>query len=219
MFKGIVFDLDGTLLDTLRDIRVSINRLLEKDGYPTHTLAEYHKFVGAGIYHLCQSAMPETARDDANVKRYIELFREDYSTNWHDETIPYPGISELLANLQEMGIEMAILSNKPDYFVKPMLDYYFPEIDFIHAQGNVPELPAKPDKESATYVLNALTYKPEQYLFIGDSDIDIFTGHNIGMKSVGVTWGFRTTEELKEAGADWLVYSAQEILEIVEGKR
>ncbi len=215
MYKGIVFDLDGTLLDTLRDIRGSINRILEKDGYPIHSLEEYHKFVGSGIYHLCEAALPSEGRYDSNVRRYIELFREDYSNHWHDETIPYEGIKKTLALLQEMKIELGVLSNKPEYFIEPMLKHFFPEIKFFYAQGNVPELPAKPEKESAAYLMKALKYNPADYLFVGDSDIDIYTGHNIGMKSIGVSWGFRTVSELEEAGADWIIDKADEIIEII----
>jgi len=213
--KGIVFDLDGTLLNTLGDIRASMNRILESKGLPTHTLEQYHFFVGAGIYKLCEAVLPLTYRTESEVWEYIELFRIDYQDNWHELTKPYPGIPELLTKLQAEGYELAVLSNKPDYFVKPMTDYYFPNINFFHTQGNLPELPAKPDLDAARYLIPKLKYDADQYAFVGDSDLDILTGKALGMFPIGVSWGFRPVEELLESGAAHILNHAEELLPIL----
>ncbi|MBN2828769.1 MAG: HAD family hydrolase [Candidatus Cloacimonetes bacterium] len=213
--KGIIFDLDGTLLNTLGDIRASMNRILEAKGHPTHTLQEYHFYVGAGIYKLCEAVLPDANRTDSEIKEYIELFRADYKDHWNELTEPYPGIHELLRQLQNQGYELAVLSNKPDYFTKPMTDYYFPDISFVYVQGNLPELPAKPDPESAKYLLRKLSYPKENYAFVGDSDIDIQTGLNLGMLPIGVSWGFRPVVELIQTGAAHVINHAEELLKII----
>jgi phosphoglycolate phosphatase len=213
--KGIVFDLDGTLLNTLGDIRASMNRVLMAKGHPTHSLEKYHYFVGSGIYKLCEAVLPVSNRTPEEILEYIELFRADYKDNWNELTVPYPGIHELLRNLQKDGYELAVLSNKPDYFTKPMTDYFFPDISFVYVQGNLPELPAKPDPESARYLLEKLSLSSDKYAFVGDSDIDIMTGINLGMLPVGVSWGFRPVEGLIETGAAHILNHAAELLSII----
>lgn len=200
-YKAVIFDLDGTLVDTILDIANSMNRVLQSMKLPSHDLSKYYYFVGAGMKELCKRALPENMQDEENVLKFRQLFNQDYNENWHNETKAYQGICELLMYLQQNDKQIAILSNKPEKFCQLFVDYYFPKVDFALVKGNVDHIPPKPDPAGGEIIINNLGLKAEDIFFVGDSDIDMQTAKNCGFTGIGAEWGFRTKKELVEAGA------------------
>jgi phosphoglycolate phosphatase len=200
-YKAVIFDLDGTLIDTIKDIANSMNRVLVAMELPSHEIAEYYYFVGAGLTELCRRVLPLDMRDEATVLNYRRLFSLDYNDNWSKYTKPYAGINELLLYLQSCNIDIALLSNKPEEFCKLMVVHYFPEIKFSLVKGNVDHIPPKPHPAGGLEIIKALKLSPNEVLFVGDSDIDMQTAINCGFTGIGAEWGFRSKEELEKAGA------------------
>lgn len=200
-----IFDLDGTLLNTLEDLAASGNFVLKNHGYPTHPTDAYKMFVGNGIRKLVERALPPEARRDEIVEPLFKEFLDYYAIHKMDKTMPYPGIVELLEGLQERGIKVAVASNKAHEAMAPLMERYFPTIRFTAVLGNKPGAAPKPNPGIVFEILKLAGDGPETTVYVGDSCVDMETGANAGLKKIGVLWGFRTKEELVNAGADWLL--------------
>ena len=214
--KGVIFDLDGTLIDTLEDIAGAANRTLAAFGFTAHPVENYRYFVGDGARTLVQRILPTEKRDSDIVDEILKNFKDDYSRNWNDKSQPYDGIHDLLKEISGMGIQSAILSNKPHEYTVLCADEFFPARPFELVLGMRDEVPAKPDPAGAFEIADALSMKPEEILFLGDSIVDIKTANAAGMFSVGALWGFRGEAELGQSGANALAASPPEILKFLE---
>ncbi len=203
--KLCVFDLDGTLIDSLEDLAVSMNVALTRYGLPVHPVDDYRLFVGSGVKNLILRAAAPHPCPEELLAGLREAFDLHYNAHCFDHTRPYPGCMELLGALKEQGVQAAILSNKPDRFVGEIARRLFPEIPFSVVWGNRPEYPIKPDPASLLETIRLSGARPEDCLYIGDSDVDVFTAKNAGVKSCGACWGFRGEEELRSAGVDVLL--------------
>ncbi len=211
--KGIIFDLDGTLLDTINDIAFCTNTVLERRGFQTYAVERYNDFVGKGLDWLFEKALKS---ENLVVKKSIidEMsieFEDLYHKNWHRKTQPYKGIIEMLNSLKEKNIKMAILSNKPDKFTKIMVEYFFQNYDFIDIKGASDEFPLKPHPITTNQIIKKMKLTPEEIIFVGDSDVDMQTGLNSKCIPIGVEWGFRSVEELEENGATAILQKPAEI--------
>lgn len=212
--KAIIFDLDGTLVNSLEDIADSANEAITKLGAPSHAVEAYRCFVGDGLAKLMERAMPDGSPRSA-LQESIEAFRSIYNNKWSNKTRPYPGIMDMLERLQQSGVNMAVLSNKPDNFTQKCVNLFFPKIDFNAIAGKKDDTPSKPDPLSTLKMLEVLEVHPAQSVFVGDSSVDIETGIGAGMNTIGVDWGFRTKSELEGAGADLVISSPQELIHYV----
>ena len=213
MYKGVIFDLDGTLIDTIADIGNSTNLMLREYDFPTHSTKEYKLMVGNGFKELVKKALPKDKEDLIN--EAYEKFVYHYGAHYMDETKPYSGINELLKVLQYKGIKIGVNSNKRDDYTKALLASLFKDIDFIEVVGQRAGLKAKPEPDGANIILKAMNLSKEEVIFIGDTKVDIATGKNTGLKTIGCLWGFRDEAELLEAGADYIVSSPKEIIDII----
>ena len=212
--SALIFDLDGTLLDTLDDIAFSANKTLQTYGWREHDVDAYKHFVGNGLHVLMQRIVPPETSDEEILKG-VETFSAIYERTWNLSTQPYPDIVEMLKLFKHRGMKMAILSNKPDSFTQKCVSHHFSTIGFDCISGKKDLRPAKPDPTVTLEILEAFGVEPEQALFVGDSSVDIQTGLNAGMNTVGVDWGFRTREELVGAGAHIVVSTPKELIEYV----
>jgi phosphoglycolate phosphatase len=210
--KGIVFDLDGTLLDTLKSIASAFNRTLKKMGMPEQDVDDYRYFIGEGVYKCAQRCLPENSRSQENIDRLVELEREDYSLSWKADAEPYEGIRALLNNAGVEGFKMAVLTNKDDRFAKQCVDHYFPDLPFESIIGYSELVPHKPDPTGANLIAQSLELQPEELVMVGDTSIDILTARACNMHSVGVLWGFREIAELEKAGAEKVINHPAELL-------
>lgn len=214
MKHAVIFDLDGTLLNTLGDLRAATNHALEVRGLPPHSMEEIRQFIGNGIRLLICRAMPE-GTPEAEIDAALDDFKAYYAAHIHDRTVPYDGIPQLLTALRKRGIKVAVLSNKIDSASQQLIDYFFPEkTDVVF--GEHVGVPRKPDPTSCRMVMQQLGVQPEQVLYVGDSGTDMQTAKNAGLYAVGVTWGFRSKEVLLKYGADVLVHRPEQILQILD---
>lgn len=195
MIKLILFDLDGTLIDSLEDLADAVNHALGLRGLPLHSVAEYRRMVGHGVRNLVKQALPEGA-DDALVDSALSDFKAYYQAHIDVHTRPYPGIPELLTDLQAHGIQLAVASNKFQEGTEYLIQRFFPGIRFVAILGNRPGAPLKPDPEIVQEVLRKADVQPADALLVGDSPTDMKTAANGGIESIAVTWGYRTAEEL-----------------------
>lgn len=214
-FKAIIFDLDGTLLDTIDDIAHSMNTVLDRLGYPTHPVDSYRYFVGNGVEKLVRQALPQDCIDDEMVRRCVSAMLKEYERRWADNSKPFKGIPELLTWVEKHRIPKAILSNKPDDFTQVMVKRLLSHWSFDIVQGAKPSIPRKPDPTAALAIAYKLGVKPEQVLFLGDTNVDMKTANSAGMYAAGVLWGFRPAEELLESGARALVREPKDVLKII----
>jgi phosphoglycolate phosphatase len=212
--KTIIFDLDGTLLDSLQDIVISTNQVLEKLGYPTHDLESYKQFIGDGARKLLLRALPKNIQDD-EIETALELFTQIYSKTIHSNTKPYEGIYEMLDSLKANGFSLNLLSNKPQQFTLKYYDIFFSKYEFDFVYGQSEEFPKKPNPKTALHIANSLQIEPENIYFVGDTSTDMQTANNAGMKSIGVMWGMRDRNELESNGADFIIQTPNELLDIV----
>lgn len=212
-YELAVFDMDGTILNTLEDLADSLNHVLEKSGYPRRSIQEVKSFVGNGIRRLIERGVPK-GTDEASVDKVYQEFIEYYQVHCADKTRPYDGVMELLKTLREAGCLTAVVSNKADSAVQELCRQYFDGL-FDIAVGDRAGFLRKPAPDSVNEVLGQLKMKREKAVYIGDSDVDIDTAGNAGMDSIIVTWGFREKEFLKEHGADVMVSHPREIAEII----
>ncbi|HPD60460.1 MAG TPA: HAD family hydrolase [Thermodesulfobacteriota bacterium] len=214
-YQAVIFDLDGTLLDSIEDIADSANFVLSKFGFPQHDLQTYKYFVGEGIEKLVRRALPKEKNEENFIAQCIMLMREEYSKRWINKTQPYPEIPKILDTLTSRKIKLAILSNKPDDFTKEMVAKFFLKWQFSIIQGEKPLIPKKPDPSAALSIAETLKIPPHEFLFVGDSDIDMKTALAAGMLPVGVLWGFRTAEEFIAGGAKVLIRNAADLISII----
>ncbi len=214
--KAILFDLDGTLLDTLVDIADSANSTLARYGLPTHSVDAYRYFIGDGVNMLISRALPNEKRDSDIMAKCVKGFREYYSRNWNVKTRPYDGVPELLDALAAKQIKMAILSNKPDDFTKRCVSELLPNHHFEMILGQRDAIPMKPDPVGALQIADNLGIAPSQFLYLGDSAIDMDTAVRAGMFPVGALWGFRPLKELQKHGAQALIDRPMDLLGLVD---
>jgi len=211
-FKAVIFDLDGTLLNTLEDLADSMNCVLERNRLPEHNLAAYRYFVGDGIEMLVRRALPFEVASENDFQRFVREMKSEYASRWLLKTRPYPGVPEMLAAFAAAGIAMAVLSNKPDDASNEIVKSLLPNIDFRIVLGATPERPKKPDPSAALEIASRLGISPEDFLFMGDTSIDMQTACAAGMFPVGALWGFRPAEELIASGAKVLAAEAQNFI-------
>jgi phosphoglycolate phosphatase len=200
-FDGVLFDLDGTLADTLEDLADAMNRVLRGEGLPEHSYAEYQRMIGHGIHELVRAALPADRRDEATVTRCFALMMADYGEHSLVKTHPYPRVAELLRALRDAGLALAVLSNKADEPTRRIVAALFADDAFAAVAGARPGVPLKPDPAGALLAAERLGLEPGRMLYVGDSPTDMRTARAAGMTPVGVSWGFRTRDELAEAGA------------------
>ena len=210
--KAAVFDLDGTLTNTLNDIATAMNRSLRLHGLPEFSVDEYRYLVGDGAKKLAQRAVRDRQELAESVRRASQAYYQEHTL---DTTRPYPGIPELLQALTERGIQVCVLSNKPHADTCGVVRHFFPEIPFAQIRGQVEGVPVKPDPTGALMIARALGLKPEAFVYLGDTNVDMRTAVNAGMHPVGVTWGFRPAEELAQAGAEHLIGNPLDLLQFV----
>lgn len=214
-YRAILFDLDGTLLDSLADLANTANRVLAARGLPVHPEEAYRFFVGDGLATLVERMLPPPQRSPALVAEAMAAFEVDYGCNWQVRTRPYPGIAALLDALVAEGIGLSILSNKPDGFTRLCVERLLPQWRFDPLLGHRPGVPKKPDPTAALAIAAHLGLPPEAILYVGDSGVDMQTARGAGMDAVGVLWGFRTAGELRAAGAHHLIALPEQLLPLV----
>lgn len=212
-YEAVVFDLDGTLLDTLEDLRSSVNHALRLHGFPERTYEEIRTFVGNGVRNLMLKAVPGGEADPAFEEVFAD-FRSHYAVHWRELTAPYAGVMPLVEELRRRGVKLAVVSNKSDAEVKNLCAEFFGEA-MACVRGEVPGVPRKPEPDSVLLALKALGVPRSEALYVGDSEVDVRTARNAGLDCVAVTWGFRTREELEEAGADTFIDTPAELLEMI----
>ena len=214
-FKAVLFDLDGTLLDTLGDLANSMNAVLGRLSFPQHPKDAYRYFVGDGVRTLAERVLPEAHRNEENITRCFNAMRAEYAKRWAETTKPYEGIAELLAELDNRGLKKVVLSNKPDDMTKLTVENLLAEFKFDIVQGVSDEVAPKPDPTGALAIADELGLSPSEFLYLGDTNTDMQTANNVGMYPVGAAWGFRDVEELKAGGARAIVQKPTDVLELL----
>jgi phosphoglycolate phosphatase len=214
--RATIFDLDGTLLDTLDDIANSANQVLATRGFPTHPNAQYRMLIGEGVVTLMRRALPELHRDEATVQACVVAYVQTYERSWNARTKPYAGVPEMLDALVIRGLKLAVLSNKPDHFTQQCVDELLDKWTFHVVLGASDRYPRKPDPASAIEITRRLGVLPAECLYVGDSGIDMQTACAAGMCAVGALWGFRGREELLQDGARVLIEKPSQVLECLD---
>ncbi|MFH0729036.1 MAG: HAD family hydrolase [Pseudomonadota bacterium] len=211
-FEAAIWDLDGTLIDSLEDIGDSMNRVLRREGLPEHGMDAYRVFIGEGIEKLVLRAVPDTHREEKILHPLITAMRKTYLKHMLDKTAPYPGIPEVLDELTARGLKQAVLSNKPDLPTQRIVSKCFSNHSFHLVTGALPDIPKKPDPTAALAIAEKLCSLPEAFLYFGDTATDMKTAVTAGMFPIGVLWGFRGATELLDAGARMLVKTPGDLL-------
>ncbi|MCQ2513544.1 MAG: HAD family hydrolase [Ruminococcus sp.] len=215
MIKIAVFDLDGTLVNSLVDLATNVNKGLVKAGLPEKPIENYNQYVGNGREVMITKAMGEFG-DNEQLKNIVrDTFNKEYALHCNDNTSSYDGCAELLAGLADNNILIAVLSNKPDEFVGKIVKKVYPNHKFTELWGQKAEYKRKPDGEALLAMLEKYGIKQSECIYIGDSDVDVYTAKNAGVKMAGVEWGFRGREELLQTGADFVASSAEELLDYI----
>ena len=219
--RAVLFDLDGTLLDSLEDIARSANLVLASQGFPGHPADAYRRFIGEGVGTLFQRAFPEDVDVDDRtlVARCVDGFREAYGRGWNVATQLYDGIPELLDALDASALSLAILSNKPDVFTRQCVDEYLKRWRFVVVFGDREGIPRKPDPAGALEIAARLGVEPGAIAYVGDSSVDMTTARRAGMIAIGVAWGFRPVDELWSSGADHVIAHPLELLDLLTLKQ
>ncbi len=214
-YKAVIFDLDGTLLNTLEDIGTAANRALDKKGFPSHPIDLYREFVGEGAKLMIARALPAEYRDEATIRSCLEEYLLEYRLFWNTMTKLYDGIAELLDILVSRGIKLSVLSNKAEGFTRQCVGEFLSRWTFDIVAGEKEGTARKPDPQEALIIAARLGADPGDILFVGDSGVDMQTAKAAGMFAVGALWGFRSREELEQNGADVLVNHPMEILRLI----
>jgi phosphoglycolate phosphatase len=233
--RAVLFDLDGTLLDTLADVGTAANASLKECGFAEYPMPAYRMLLGGGAWRLFHDALPPSDRSEANIDRAIAAFKRHYDRNWNETTRPYAGIPELVAELCRRGLVLTVLSNKPHEFTRACIAAHFPTSPpatttwpnhptlgepigpFRIVLGQRAEVPPKPDPAGAIEIATALGLEPSEILYLGDTSIDMQTAREAGMHPIGVLWGFRDREELAGAGAETVIAEPLELLRLLDG--
>lgn len=203
MYSLAVFDLDGTILDTIDDLQLALNHTLDAHGMPLHTLAEVRAMVGNGLRRLMELACPADT-PQAEVDAVFDDFCAYYAEHCNDHTHPYPGVTELVGRLRDAGVRCAVVSNKGDFAVQELMELHFPGVfDFVLGQRD--DIPRKPAPSMVYAAMGALEAGQDNSVYIGDSEVDVLTAQNAGIPCLSVTWGFRDPRQLRESGATHLV--------------
>ncbi len=214
--RAILFDLDGTLVDSVGDIACAVNAALEAHGQSSHTIGAYRNMVGSGLANLVAKALPQEAGDDLK-KRVLQTTLEEYAKCYDRHTVVYDGIAPTLDALQTLEVPLAILSNKMDEFTKKIAATILQKWHFQAVYGAREGVPKKPDPAAALEIANELSVSPRDFLFIGDSGVDVKTALACGMQPLGVSWGYRTVAELEETGARKILNRPEELIEFLTG--
>ncbi len=215
-FEAVLFDLDGTLLDTIQDLADSMNETLGHFGFPLHKMEQYKYFIGNGMENLVRRSLPETAAQNPVIySDCLSTMRRIYGAKADKSTRPYPGIPELLDQLSDRRIKMSILSNKPDDLTQKVVVKFLAKWRFEAVMGERPPTPRKPDPTSAIGIAHQLAIHPEKFIYLGDTSTDMETATGAGMYAVGALWGFRDAEELVASGARKLIESPSELLSLL----
>jgi phosphoglycolate phosphatase len=213
--RAVLFDLDGTLLNTLQDIADSVNKGLKQLGFPQHEVEAYKYLVGEGREVLAKRALPEIHQDNVTVRKLLDYINEEYDIHWADNTHPYPCIPELLDALTAKDIRLVVLSNKADDLTKMNVAKMLSKWRFALIAGARPSVPNKPDPTAALQIVKQLDIDPPEFLYLGDSGIDMETATKAGMYPVGALWGFRTADELLNGGAKALIKHPLELMNLL----
>ncbi len=213
--EGIIFDLDGTLADTLEDLADSMNRVLALEGLPVHSYDSYRYFIGKGVTNLVAETLPQEKRTEEHIARCYDMIIADYRKHCLVKTQLYNGIAEALRLLRGSGMKMAVFSNKPDELTKKIVEALAGADNFEMVLGARPDIPRKPDPAGAILICRHFGIAPGSILYLGDTDIDMMTANNAGMFAVGALWGFRTKEELLGSGARAVIAHPRELLEVI----
>ncbi len=213
--KAIIFDLDGTLLDSLKDIALCMNQVLDEYNYPTHEISAYNYFVGDGALILTQNALPKHSTQK-EIDKVLARFKEVYDLGIHKHTKPYSGILELLDKIDSTNLKVGVLSNKPHKFTLKYVEEFFGGFNITEVHGQKEGVAKKPDPTAALTIAHRFEIEPKDIVYVGDTATDIKTAKNAGFKSIGVLWGFRTLEELIENGADYITKEPKDIWDIIQ---
>lgn len=213
-----IFDLDGTLLNTIDDLASAGNKVLEEMGFPAHSVDQYAAFVGDGMKTLVRRILPQNHNED-QFQEACTLFRKFYADGWADYTEKYQNIDQMLMQLKQMNIGCCILSNKPHKFTRMCVEHFFLENSFKIVLGQRENVPKKPHPQGALDILEQLEVSGEQCVYVGDTAVDMKTGNDAGLFTIGVTWGFRDREELEANHADLIVNDPMEIVKYVANAR
>ena len=214
--KLVVFDLDGTLINSLEDLADSANWMLLQHGYPTHPVDAYRYFVGDGMRKLIERILPLEERNDMRIEQCKAEFVAYYTIHMEDKTVVYPGMIELLKELKDRGLKIAVATNKVHIAVTPLMEKYFPGIRFDSMIGQREGIPVKPHPQIMYDILKETGCQPSETLHVGDTATDMQLAHNAGVTPVGVLWGYRPLEELQEAGAKFIIEKPEELLGLVK---
>ncbi|NCC07476.1 MAG: HAD family hydrolase [Clostridia bacterium] len=214
MYKAVIFDLDGTLLNTIDDLADAGNHVLSAMGLPTHETQEYRHFVGNGMPKLVERILPEQNRGEATKALGLKMYIDYYTKHSYDKTAPYDGIVQMLANLKAAGVLLGVVSNKEDSITKNVIAHYFPNTFHI-VSGHIPNTPTKPDPHLVVLMRETFGTSEAETLYVGDSNVDMITAKNANLDGCGVLWGFRTQSELIEAGARFIASEAGQIETLV----
>jgi len=214
VIRAVIFDLDGTLVNSLAGIAASLNRVLKSNGLPTHPEITVRTFIGNGIVKLVERAVPGHFNGE-QIQTLARAVSKDYATTWKQGTSPYPGVADVLLTLFKQGIKTAVFSNKPHAFCKEMTDLLFPGISFTAVIGQREGVPLKPDPAGALDVANSLGSPADKIAFVGDSTVDIETAHNAGMISVGCSWGYHDLPALETTSPDHLITHISGLVTII----
>lgn len=218
IYQAVLFDLDGTLLDTIDDLADAMNAALAALGLPRHSVQECKYFVGDGVRNFALRSLPEDCRDERTLATLIDLYKAEYSKNWATKTKPYEGIAELLDALSARGLSLVVYSNKPDEFTTLMVEQFLERWKFEVVVGARYGWAHKPDPSAALDIAQRLGIAPERFVYVGDTNTDMLTANDAGMYAVGALWGFRTADELVSSGARIIIEHPMDLMKLFDSQ-